>query len=274
MGTDREIKAVACNRKIGEKPELSWIDVDLIDVDSNYQREIDPRRVEKILRTFHWDRFGAVVLARQAGGRFTVTDGQHRVKAAQVHPLVTQVPATIISVTGMQEEAANFLVINRDRKGVTTIERYWAGLAAGDATTMRVRDALHSVGCDIAPDQGVYKPNLTNAVSAISRALEHYGDGALKRAIKIIRATWPDDAKCLRGVLITAISRLVEGNRDINDSRLIEVLKRKSFIELTAHAESFRKLSGGSADTALARTITELYNRGLSVNQIYFGAAA
>jgi len=43
---------------------------------------------------------------------------------------------------------------------------------------------------------------------------------------------------------------------------------------MTAGAEAIRKLSGGSAETALARAITDLYNKGLSVNTIFYGAAA
>jgi hypothetical protein len=74
------------NRNVGELPELTWVDVDLIDVDESYQRDADGRRVGRILESFRWDHFGAVVLARKPDGRFAVTDGQHRVKAAKLHP--------------------------------------------------------------------------------------------------------------------------------------------------------------------------------------------
>ncbi len=262
------------NVAIGEKPALEWVDVTLIDVDNNYQRDVDGARVERILAEFHWDHFGAVVLARQADGRFTVTDGQHRVKAAQLHPKVTHVPATIIGATGSQAEAENFLRINRDRKAVSTIERYWAGLTAGDAMAARVRKILQAEGCDVAPDGGTYKPNLTNSVTAVQRSLERYGDAATRAAISTLRATWPHEAKALRGTLIQALARVHKENPALDRPRLSRVLAPKGFAEMTAHAEAVRKLSGGDAPTALAKTITELYNRGLSANQIYFGQAA
>lgn len=260
------------SRNVGKLPEFEWVSADLIDVDHNYQRELDGRKVAKILKEFHWDHFGAVTLARKDGGRFSVTDGQHRTKAAQLHPKIGFVPAMIISRSGVEAEAENFLVINRDRKAVTPVERYWAGLASGDAVAKRVRDICLAADCDIAPDAGTYKPNLTNAVSAISRALERYGDKAVRLSLLTIRRAWPKDAKALRGTMITALARIIEANDKIDLERLAGVLRPKSFAEMTAHAEQLRKLAGGDAPSVLARTITELYNKGLSANQIYFGA--
>jgi len=257
--------------QIGDKPTFDWVDVDKIDVDSNYQRELDARKVERMLREFHWDHFGAVTLAAQGGGRFTVTDGQHRVKTAQLHPRISKVPAMIISRSGAQAEAENFLVINRDRKTVNAVERYWAGLASGDVMAARVRAILQSAGCDVAPDQGTYKPHLTNSVTALTRCVERYGDKATRLALEAVRKAWPREDKALRGTLITALARIIETNAKIDTDRLISVLRPKSFAEMTAHAEAIRKLSGGSGDTNLARTVTDLYNRGLSVNSIYFG---
>lgn len=257
---------------IGKESEFGWIDIGLVDIDHNYQRELDARKVAKIVAEFHWDHFGAVTLAAKADGRYSATDGQHRLKAAQLHPKVKAVPAMIISRSGMEVEAENFLVINRDRKAVTPVERYWAGLAAGDAMAARLRDVLLSSGCDVAPDSGTYKPNLTNAVTAVSRALERYGDRAVRLSIETIRRAWPKEAKALRGTLITALARLYEANDKADQGRMVAILMPKSFEEITSMAEAMRKLSGGDASTVLARTIAELYNRGLSVNQIYFGA--
>lgn len=259
---------------IGERPQLDWVDVSLIDVDHNYQREVDGKSVRKILGAFRWDHFGAVVLAAKPDGRFNVTDGQHRVKAAQLHPGVTHVPALITSLTEMAGEAENFLVINRARRAVSTVEIYWAGLASGDASTIRVRDVLARAGCEVCAAAGEYRPGHTMAVTAVGRAIERSGEAATVAALKTIRQAWPSDAKALRGTLIAALARIHRASEKIDEDRLCRVLKAKTYGELTAHAEAFRKISGGSPDTVIARTISELYNRGLSTNIIYYGEAA
>lgn len=265
---------ITINMDIGEPPTLEWVDVDLIDVDKAYQRELDGRKVEKILGEFHWDHFGAVVLARQADGRYSVTDGQHRVKAASLHPDIRRIPATVISRSGTEAEAENFLTINRNRKAVTPVEKFWAGIAAGDAKSLRLKRVVEAAGCEVAPESGVYKPNMTNAVGAIDRAIERYGDAAVRRSLLAVREAWPSNNKALRGTLLAAIARLIEINRELDDNRLVKVLRSKSYADMTAHAESSRRLSGGSAEGALAQTIIAMYNRGLSTNLIGMGGAS
>lgn len=263
------------NRTIGARPELRWIAVDTIDVDSNYQREIRPVLVEKILKKFSWSKFGAIVLAAHDSGRFTVIEGQHRWKAACLHPDVTDVPAVIVAAAETKDEAESFIAINRDRMSVSSVEQYWAGLTAGDETAIAISKVLQSAGCDVVPSQGHYRPNLTNSISAIDRCLKRYGHGATRRALLVIRAAWPDEAKVLRVTLITALARIVRANeKTIHDPDLVASIRRESFAKLTAHAEAFRKLSGGSAETALCKAIVELYNKGKRSNVILIGVAA
>lgn len=263
------------NTAIGERPALEWVRVDLIDVDGNYQREIKPALVAKILRKFSWAKFGAIVLSRQPGGRFNVVEGQHRWKAATLHPAIEDVPAVIVTHDALAGEADSFLAINRDRMSVTSVEQYWAGLTAGDDTALAISKVLQAAGCDVVPAAGAYKPNLTNSISAIDRCLKRYGHGATRRALLVIRAAWPDEPKSRRGTLITALARLVRNNEKvIVDHELVAAIRPQSLTRLTAHAEGFRKLSGGSAETALSKTVAELYNKGKRVNTIYFGEAS
>ena len=55
---------------LGEKPELMWVDIDKISVDSNYQRELKAGRVAQILKDFNWAHFQPVMLAEQVDGTF------------------------------------------------------------------------------------------------------------------------------------------------------------------------------------------------------------
>lgn len=261
------------NHQVGERPALEWVPIDQISVDSNYQREIKPRLVEKILARFSWSKFGAVVLSRQEDGSFTIVEGQHRWKAASLHPHIEAVPAVIVSHKDVAAEADSFLAINRDRMAVTSVEQYWAGLTAGDDNAIAISKVLQSAGCDVVPAQGHYRPNLTNSISAIDRCLKRYGHGATRRALLVIRAAWPNDEKSLRGTLITALARIIRANdKAIQEPDMVAALRKESFAQLTAHAEAFRKLSGGSSETALSKALVEIYNKGKRTNTIMIGA--
>lgn len=245
----------------GEPPVLDWIDVTLIDVDRTYQREADAKNVQRIVDGFRWDRFGAVVLSPQPDGRYHVTDGQHRVLAAQAHPAVTHVPAAIIHAVGQRPEATNFLAINVDRKGITGIDRFWAGLAAEDPICARVQSVVTAAGCEVMRRAGGMAVGSTSAVAALSRSVQAYGDRATREALAVILEAWPTDPAALRGQVILATARLIECNPEISHERLSRTLGSKSFVELTAAAEGLRKLSGGTAESAFARAMAEMYNR-------------
>ncbi|WP_221724271.1 hypothetical protein, partial [Ochrobactrum sp. SFR4] len=53
--------------------------------------------------------------------------------------------------------------------------------------------------------------------------------------------------------------------------RMATLLNRKTQTDITGHAESIRKISGGTAETAITKTIVEIYNKGLSINLIEIG---
>src|SRR5690606_9481188 len=125
-------------RDPGEVPVLDWLDKTLIAVDPAYQRQLDEGRVHKILNGFTWSSFGAIVVAPTAGGRYHCTDGQHRLEAARRHPMVTVVPAIIVPLSGVQQEAGNFVALNVDRKNISALDRYWAELLAGDPEAQTV----------------------------------------------------------------------------------------------------------------------------------------
>lgn len=236
------------NLSIGSRPELEWVAVDQILVDSNYQREIKPRLVDRILRNFSWAKFGAVVLSKQEDGRFTIVEGQHRWKAATMHPAIDAIPAVVVQHKDIADEAESFLAINRDRMAVSSVEQYWAGLTSGDERAIAISTVLQSAGCDVVPAAGHYRPNLTNSISAIDRCLKRYGHGPTRRALLVIRAAWPNDARSLRGTLITALARIIHANdKTISEPDLV---------------------------TALSKALVEIYNKGKRVNTIMIGVQA
>ncbi|MGO8401346.1 DUF6551 family protein [Rhizobium ruizarguesonis] len=261
---------------LGEKPELKWVDIDKIIVDHNYQREIKPARVAQILREFNWAHFQPVMLAEQTDGRFAVFDGQHRVAAARAHPKVDQVPAAVVRVKGTVGEAEAFIGVNVNRTAITTVEKYWAGIEAGDAAMIRVREVLARAGCEVIQAQGVKPaPHKTTAVTAAERAIRTYGEEAVVLACKTLAQAWPNDGSSLSGIFIGAVSRLFRNNKDtISADRLLQRLRATNRSELAANAETLRKLGGGDAAVNLSKALVEIYNRGLSVNLIQIGAKA
>ena len=265
---------VTINRRIGVPPESTFVNVNLIDVDRQYQRALREVLVNRILRKFQWSRFGAIVLAKKNGGRFMVVEGQHRVEAAKRHPDINAVPAVVFEFASLEEEAKSFVGINRDRQAVSSVDRYWAAVTAGNPTALHVAAILKKAECDIVREHGAAQPGHTHAVTALERSIKNFGDEATVRALRILCATWPDDKDALRGTLITAVAGLVRFNPKLVDADLSAALCMHSFKEMTANAETIRKMAGGSSEVCLRRAIADLFNRGKSRRKLSYQQAA
>lgn len=261
------------NMDTGPQPRLDWVPISKIRVDDAYQRQLKKSRVAQILRDFNWAHFQPVMLAEHEDGTFTVFDGQHRVEAARQHPNVKDVPAAIVAFDESFQEAGAFLGVNVNRSAITTVDRYYAGIEAGDAAMMAVCSVLEEAGCEVV-EAGKYvpAPNKTAAIAAIARAIRLYGDWAVTEACLTIRQAWPKDVRGLNGSLIIALARLYKNNRKMIDrQRMAEKLVAKNRPLLTADADALRKIGGGDPVTNLSKVLVEVYNRGIQLNHIALG---
>lgn len=264
------------SQSLGQRPELRWVDVDKINVDHNYQRELKPARVAQILKDFNWASFQPVMLAEHEDGTFSVFDGQHRVAAARKHPKISQVPAAVLKIADTRGEAVAFLGVNVNRSAVTTVEKFWAGVEAGDTAMLRVRDVLARAGCEVIQAVGVKAAaNKTNAVTAVERSIRAAGEEATVEACRALVAAWPKDTAALGAISIQALARLFRNNKGvISAERMIQKLAASDRKTLAGQAEAFRKLGGGDACSNLAKALVEIYNKGLQLNHIQLNSPA
>ena len=171
----------------GEVPVLDWLDPELIDADPLYQRPLDDGRVDAILKAFKWRSFGAIVVVPQADGKYHATDGQHRLEAAKRHPNVTHVPAVIVKADDVQSEASIFVEINKNRKNVSALELFFAGLAADDDDALTIHQVCQRAGVRIPkyPSAG-YKPGDCISIAAIQSVINKRGAMRARQYLEIL----------------------------------------------------------------------------------------
>lgn len=270
MNAQRPIQPVC---PIGDPPRLDYISKHKIRVDENYQRPLKPKRVQKIRAGFDWKQFGSLMLVDHGDDDYTVYDGQHRHAAVMGIDEIDLVPCVITDLDAEYEEAQAFLGVNINRSAISTVEKYWAGLEAGDEAMMRVCAVLDEAGCEVVPaGSQSLAPNRTKAIAAIQRALSSYGDEAVTLACKTLLTAWPKDTQALNGTIIHALARLYHNNAGVLQlDRMATKLTGKDRRILTADAEMMRKMGGGDAPLACAKALVEVYNRGLSTNTIQIG---
>lgn len=171
----------------GDVPVLDWLDPGLIDADPLYQRPLDETRVDAILKGFTWRSFGAIVVVPQADGKYHATDGQHRLEAAKRHPKVTHVPAVIVKAEDIQSEASIFVEINKNRKNVSALELFFAGLAADDDDALTIHQVCERAGVRIPKYASAgFKPGDCVSISAIQSVINRRGAMRARQVLEVL----------------------------------------------------------------------------------------
>lgn len=135
----------------GRPAELAYIEIDKLCVDDKYQRSIDNKKSETLIRTiaakFDWRKFELLIVVRTADGRYEIIDGQHRAHAAAALELET-VPCAIIDAIA-SERAEIFSAVNTERLKMAPLDLFWARVAAGDARAVKAAKTAMAAGVTI-----------------------------------------------------------------------------------------------------------------------------
>lgn len=113
----------------GDKPELVWLPLSALVVNDSYQRSLSDksiRVIRKIVASFNWARIKALSVTDIGGGRYEVIDGQHTAIAAATHGEILELPCVVTAERSVQERAADFVGLNRDRLTMTPMQVFFA----------------------------------------------------------------------------------------------------------------------------------------------------
>jgi len=130
-----------------EPGKLLYVPKEQLRVDQTYQRSLNDSKRKRIASNFNWAALGVLLCARRPDGSLWVIDGQHRLAAAMSRSDVQDVPVVVFEFDGnIQDEAADFLIANKERKPLTGVDSFKAQVAAGDPIAIAVNDMVHSTG--------------------------------------------------------------------------------------------------------------------------------
>lgn len=218
----------------GDKPQLCWIAIDCLRLDTAYQRTIMERgraNVIKIAREFCWRKFGTLDVAEADKGTYRVVNGQHRAAAAKIRG-IKDVPCSIMRATRAQQAEA-FAAINGQVTAINAQQLHFARIVAGDPKALELRDVCARAGVTICPypvPANKMKPGETLAVGALARALRLFGAEVLVMALSCVTRTQQGNVGYLRKSIINALCAALESEPEWQESRaLLRVMERFSF---------------------------------------------
>lgn len=157
------------------QPQLIWARLEDLVIDRSYQRNLTLKgrgAIQRIANGWDWRKFQPVLVAPSTMGKLAIVDGQHRAHAAALVGLEA-IPAMTVAMT-LQEQAAGFAAVNRDRVSISQAQIYRAELAAGTDWAVAARDAVEAGGCALAT---------SNASNAAKKPRVVYGIGLIRRMV-------------------------------------------------------------------------------------------
>lgn len=202
----------------GPAPQLLWIEVNQLVVDPVYQRDIGRRgatNVKLIAENFDWSKFAPVIVAPVEGGRFAIVDGQHRTTAAALRGQKT-VPCQIVQADRAKQAEA-FAAVNGNVTKTNAQQLFHARLAAGDDAASRLARVCEAGGVEITRRNFTVreaKVGQTQAVGALGRCLDRFGDATLITALQCITQTGDGNPGMLRATIVEALCEVLHSQSE------------------------------------------------------------
>ena len=194
----------------GKWSEMRTLPLNMLRIDTNYQRDLNLSRVRYIVNNFDPDLVGIPQVSYR-DGMFFVFDGQHTIKALGLlkndpaYPIVCKV---YYGLSG-EEEAGLFHKFNTSRTPINAISIIKAQAAYGDEKIKSFLQCTKSAGFIIDPT----KPrNCRYGIRAVRTALNCFsslGAENYKFMLDLLRRTWRGERWSLNQNMLNAMELLL-----------------------------------------------------------------
>lgn len=235
--------------------------------DPSYQRDVDPRRVEKMAAAFDRRLLGVLEVSDRGDGRYAILDGQHR------HALVLRVlDETFVLVCQVYEgltvedEAGLFHEVNARRKALSFWDKWKSRRTAGDPVVASIEEMLgrHELRVHPAAEDGCIA-----ATSALEAIVELDGGQVrlLEETVVVLRQAYGNARSAFEGAVMQGVALVLRTyGAELVISRLVEQLSDLPVRQLRARALALREVQRGTLPRLVAAVIVEQYNRGRGPN--------
>jgi hypothetical protein len=251
----------------GPKPELKWLELAKLYVDSRYQRNTKSRASEKNLEylksSFSWAHCGALIVCLvPTEKKYAVIDGQHRLQAALARKDIDSLPCLIISGLDFEKQAKSFVAINTKRVQLNTLAAFHAAVASGDKAAAGIKDILDECNIEIprSPVVGAQtEARQMQSPGTLAALIGRYTRKHICWALNIIPEAYGDKKGMMRASMVKALVHFAKVTPDIDQVRMLKVVSGIDPFQLEADARSYVSIGGGTSLAAMVEAITRLY---------------
>lgn len=268
--TDKVAKELARLVSSKHSSNLELVPIEKLYTDTQVQRFLDQRKVEKMVGDFDLDAFGTPVVSLRADGTYHVIDGQHRIAAMKAVGLNdVEISVQVFSGLTLPEEAKMFRLLNNTTQ-VAYVDKFRIRVQEGDKDAIHILAVIEKWGWKLVG--GGQSDRHFNAVAAMERVYlankarpEPMKPDPAERALATLTSAWQHQSAASDGRLLEGIGLVyLRFGDEVNADDLIRKLQAfqggpASFL---AHARGLKEILGITVPKAVADVTVELYNKG------------
>jgi hypothetical protein len=248
--------------KILAKGEMRAVPVDVIKVDSKYQRDLKQSFIHEA-GPYDPTRATTVVLSSRAGGPYCI-DGGHRIAIARASG-ISHVNAFVIDGLTQADEANLFVKLQRMRRALSSYDLFRAEDAAGDLETRAMIRVVHNAGFRLVQKAGG-NPTAITAIDSVRYIHRYGGDDLLSRTLELVKEVWFSEPKALSGPTLKGLALFLHSagqEPNFRRERLIAVMRRHGpmKVERLAQGIAMRRNAANVGPGNFAEAIHVEYNR-------------
>ncbi len=195
------------NKKLVVKSALRVLQLDDIQFDKSYQREVRAGH-KRIVADFNPEALGIPVVAEREDGSLWCVDGRQRIAALTKLGKKT-VRAEVFNSKGPEHEAQVFSDINKNRTRLSSTEQFQADLTAGDKIAWAVKECVESCGfkLNLSRSGGLKQDeHSVSSVGSMTTVVRKHGTEPLAMALETIKEAWSDDPMARRDIIIESLA--------------------------------------------------------------------
>jgi hypothetical protein len=260
--------------------EPMWVPLERIRIDrEHYQRTQGPEDVAALARHLNRGRAGAIDVSLRPDGYYYCYDGGHRVEALRALGEKEAYCHVRRGLT-LEQEAAEFVALNRDRSPVTAVGRFKGRVAAGDpiARTILAIVADHGYHIDYSNTRRSGGLSCVGALEALYRSTRtQYKSRTspaptperLHAVLDLVARTWDRHPDACSEMTLRAVDYLLRRyGAALDQDRFVAQLRGLDLDVLRKQAAQQRRLVGMSDWLCLAARLLKIYNNNLRSNRL------
>ena len=252
---------------ISPAPRIEQLPIAVLTTDPEVQRSVDKARVDKIVKDYHPEALGTIIVSRRGNGTHHIIDGQHRVQATIAAGYGNRaITCQVYDGLSRADEAAMFRRLNNTRQ-VSPIDKFRVRVIEGDAAAVLLNGMLNRHGWTVRTSKSGGSFAAVGALESVYRGKLN-GPGSTELVcellIRAVTESWGHNADGVRAEIVSGLGAvLLRFNSRVDVPKLIlELSKHEGGPRgLVGRAKNLHTYRGGKLSDALAEIVVELLNK-------------